>query len=253
MKVTEDPLPVVDGTAWMLDNPISEFFLMHTHEVKFMCMIGYCFFGGVKVFSTAKPNASLAYKFIYLVMTCTGGGIFVPIFLNKIPVPMADDYYIIAILTSFSIHHYFPVIREVYKLSPIFQALIIVMYETNRAFVVCKFTGVAGAAIAPTAFFIPLFGPIMCGAVAGCGGAFLPLNKGLEPAANGLAPPMLTALLGATAYHLYVNTSLSAGCTAAAAKARVHVVLFFIAVAMINTFGFGKKEEAAVKGEKKTN
>jgi len=35
-----------DPTGWMLENPISEFILMHTFEIQFMCMIAYCFFGG---------------------------------------------------------------------------------------------------------------------------------------------------------------------------------------------------------------
>lgn len=38
--------PVVDPTGWMLDNSIAEFILLHTIEIKFMCMVGYCFLGG---------------------------------------------------------------------------------------------------------------------------------------------------------------------------------------------------------------
>ena len=34
--------PPVDDTAWMLDNPISDFILMHSIEIKFMCMVAYC-------------------------------------------------------------------------------------------------------------------------------------------------------------------------------------------------------------------
>ena len=41
----------------------------------------------------------------------------VPIFINGIPVPLANDAYPIAIITSFAIHHYFPILREVMKLS----------------------------------------------------------------------------------------------------------------------------------------
>lgn len=41
-----------------------------------------------------------------------------PLFINKIPVPMANDAYPIAILISFAIHYYFPVVWEVVTLSP---------------------------------------------------------------------------------------------------------------------------------------
>lgn len=49
----------------------------------------------------------------------------------------------------------------------------IILYETLRAFVVCKLTIAAGNAIAPSEFDFPIFGPIFCGTIAGCGGAFL--------------------------------------------------------------------------------
>ena len=73
----------------------------------------------------------------------------------------------------------------------------IVLYETMRAYVVCKMTIAAGKAIAPSEFDFPIFGPIFCGTIAGCGGAFL-LAGGLTPIKSGLAQPMLSAWIGAT-------------------------------------------------------
>jgi hypothetical protein len=104
----------------------------------------------------------------------------------------------------------------------------IVMFETLRASVVVKFTAAAAVAIAPTEFSFPVFGPIFCGAIGGCGGAFLPLNKGLEPLRGGLAPNMMTALVAATFYHIFVSTSLSAGVVHADKKAALLVAEFFV-------------------------
>ena len=73
---------------------------------------------GMKVFSAAPKTAPFSYKLISMILACTGGGILVPLFLNGIPVPLANDAYPIAILASFAIHYYFPVVREVVKLSP---------------------------------------------------------------------------------------------------------------------------------------
>ena len=56
-----------------------------------------------------------------MIMACTGGGIMVPIFINSIPVPLAQDAYPVAIFTSFMLHWYFPVLREVVELSPVFK------------------------------------------------------------------------------------------------------------------------------------
>lgn len=227
---------MADPTAWMLKNSFAEFVLMPNLPITFMCMLGYSFFGGVKVFTGAPATSSTSFKFVNLIMTCTGGGIMVPIFLNGVPVPLANDYFIIAMMMSFALHHYFPVLREVYKISPIFKVWIIVLFETFRSSVVFKLTTLAATKIPGSISSFPLFGPIMCGAVAGCGGAFLPLNKGLEPIKNGLASPMFTAMVAAAVIHLYLNTSLSDGCVDAPLKVRVHVAGYFIAVGLLNAF-----------------
>ena len=78
-------------------------------------------FVGCKVFKAIGPNAPFSYKFIYMIMACTGGGIIVPVLINGIPVPLAQDAYPIAIFTSFMIHTYFPILREVLELSPVFK------------------------------------------------------------------------------------------------------------------------------------
>lgn len=56
-----------------------------------------------------------------MIMACTGGGIIVPILINSIPVPLAQDAYPVAIFTSFMIHTYVPVLREVIEISPVFK------------------------------------------------------------------------------------------------------------------------------------
>ena len=109
-----------------------------------------------------------------------------------------------------------------------------VFYECVRAKVVLTFTLAGNAAIAPSLFSFPLFGPIMCGTVSGCGGAFLPLNKGLDPILNGMAYPMITACLGSALVHLFLNTSFSDGIINAKEKAHLHLVLFFIFVGLVN-------------------
>lgn len=75
-----------------------------------------------------------------MIMACTGGGILVPLFINAIPVPMANDAYPIAILTSFAIHYYFPIVWEVVGLSPMvkvrfmIRAFIFMCTNTNVQF-----------------------------------------------------------------------------------------------------------------------
>jgi hypothetical protein len=208
---------------------------------------------GCKLFTSIPDNCSKSFKFVSLVLQCTGGGksrkkshsiqlhmhitfafvvtgILVPIFINAIPVPLSNDAYPICIICSFLLHQYFPILREVWKLSPVFKAGVIVLYEALRASVVVKLTSAAGKAIAPSEFSFALFGPIFCGTIGGCGGAFLPLNKGLDPIKElGLGQPMLSAFVAATFYHIFLNTSLSVGVIRADDKAHVLIAAYFIA------------------------
>jgi len=229
--------PIIDPTAWMLENPFSEFVLLETIEIKILCMIGYTFFMGNKVFTALDNKNSISLKFVTMIMACTGGGILVPIFTNGIPVPLANDYYIMAILFSFMVHHFFPILRDVFKLSIPFQFLIIGLAESLRAAVVVGLLTAAQKAISPSAFSFPLFGPIMCGSIAGCGGAFFPLNKGLEPIKKGLALPMLTAFVASAIFHIFTSTNLSEDCIDSRKKAHVHVAGFFILTGLFSTFG----------------
>lgn len=240
----------MDTSAWVLANSFAEFVLFHTDEIKIMCMLGYTFMHGAKVFSKLPPGVSFSFKFVNMIMACTGGGILVPIMINGIPVPLAQDAYPIAILTSFFIHSYFPIIREVLNLSPVFKGGVIVLYEALRAFVVCKLTLAAGKAIPPSEFEFPVFGPIFCGTIAGCGGAFLPLNKGLDPIKSGLAQPMLSAFIAATMLHLWINTSLSDGVVDATKKGKVCVAAFFIVYNLYDTLLASKNEAPAEKTKK---
>jgi hypothetical protein len=121
------------------------------------------------------------------------------------------------------------------------QAFVIVLYEITRAKVLFTFTLAASNAISPSFFSFPLFGPIMCGTISGCGGAFLPLNKGLDPIKDGMHAPMISACVGATLVHLYLNTSLSEGVINAKEKTHLHLTLFFIFVGLVNGFGLTTK------------
>lgn len=161
----------------------------------------------------------------------------VPIFINAIPVSLAQDAYPVAIIVSFLLHYSFPILREVLSLSPVFKAAMIVLYEVMRASVVVKFTYAASHAIPASDFSIAIFGPIFCGTIGGCGGAFLPMNKGLDPIRKSLGQPMVSAFFAATFTHLFLNTSLSDGVVDAKKKVQLIVVCYFIAYNMTYTFG----------------
>jgi hypothetical protein len=170
----------------------------------------------------------MIYQYVSMILQCTGGGILVPLVLNGIPVPIGQDSYIIIITISFVLHYYFPLIRDVAIQSSILYCAMIVMYEILRAYVVVKFINMAHTTIPPSEFSIPVFGPIICGTIAGCGAAFVPFNKGLDAIRSSLIPPVLTAGVASILYHVIVHmTSLLQ--PHAPAKGQVLVATFFIA------------------------
>jgi len=126
-----------DPSGWILDNEFANFVLFSTDAIKYMCLLGYTFLHGCKLFPTLPSDASVAYKFVRLIFQCTGGGILVPIFINSIPVVLAQDSYPIAIVCSFLIHTQFPIIRDVVKESKIFKVCLYFYLLQDLSLEVC--------------------------------------------------------------------------------------------------------------------
>jgi hypothetical protein len=174
-----------------------------------------------------------------MILQCTGGGIIVPLLINYIPVPIGQDSYPIIITCSFLLHYYFPFLRDVTRQSSILQGTFIVLYETMRAAVVVKFIQLAHRHIPPSEFSIPVFGPIICGTIAGCGSYFIPFHKGLDAIKDdGIPSAVISAFIASVVYHGLVHTMTWSQYvpTAPAQKGQVLVAIFFIAYHFTNDF-----------------
>lgn len=235
-----------DPSAFIIDNNIAEFLLCYTAEVKYMCLFAYVYLHGCKLWPKFKGDERLSYKIINLFMACFGGGILVPVFINKIPVVLAQDIFFVATMVVFFLHAKVPMLRDVVALSAPLKVILIIMFESFRAGVCISLLEAGRKAIEPSYYNdVAVIGPIMCGAIAGCGGAFLPFNKGLDPIKkSGLVPPMITALIGSTYYHtfLYVG-EWAEGIVDADKKAHLTVTLFFIINHLHDTFTIKKDKK----------
>jgi hypothetical protein len=172
-----------------------------------------------------------------MILQCTGGGILVPLILNSIPVPIGQDSYPIMITISFLLHYYFPILRDVTHQSSILYGSMIVLYEIMRSYVVVKFITLANHTIPPSDFSIPIFGPIFCGTIAGCGAAFVPFNKGLDAIKVSVSTPMVSACIASIFYHIIVNTGITTILQPNAPdKAHVLITIYFIAYHLSTDF-----------------
>lgn len=50
----------VDPTGWMLSNAFADFLIMHTAEIKYLCMFGYTFYHGA-LDSISNGNAGSSF------------------------------------------------------------------------------------------------------------------------------------------------------------------------------------------------
>mmetsp|Transcript_7505 Transcript_7505/g.13564 ORF Transcript_7505/g.13564 Transcript_7505/m.13564 type:complete len:244 (-) Transcript_7505:146-877(-) len=174
--------------------------LLHV-PTKLLCLAIYTFITSLK---NPSRTASV-HSFLSTLLAATGGGILVPLFLNVNLVPLASDYYFLFLGFWFSLLLKYPILAEVYDGSPLLQFFGIIGFELHRASVVVKLTFLAASVLPSSVFSFPMFGPIVCGTLGGCGGAFFPLSKGLEPLREGVSGPMTTAFLGSAGLHLFVN------------------------------------------------
>lgn len=205
--------------------------------MKVICMALYTFVVVLKFKQIGSVNA--VYGIASCVLAATGGGILVPLFINGLPVPLANDCYLIIMASNYMLLKYVPALGSVYQESHTLQFFGILGFETMRASVVTGLTLASSAAIPASYFSFPLLGPIICGTLGGCGGAFMPLSKGLEPLSS-LTNPMKAAAAAAVGLHLYVNLVDSSDLNDE--RGGIAVALFFICISMVAFFNKVKKE-----------
>lgn len=79
------------------------------------------------------------------------------------------------------------------------------LFEVFRVNFVCTVVDVAMATLEPSLFRIPLWGPLICGSMAGSFGQFLPFDKGLSPIVSGFNWVMMSAFTTAASYMALVH------------------------------------------------
>lgn len=175
-------------------------------------------------------NAFWGVSFVRTLLGAFGGGIVVPICLGMPPGPMANDMVVTAALVGWYIAQRSPgdlgfrcaasAARRRAALQPALTArrphargrvlgpsglptarlLVLLAFETFRANFVISMTDLAARTLKPSLFATPLWGPLLCGAMAGSFGNFLPFDKGLAPIDKGFSWPMISAFSIAALY-----------------------------------------------------
>lgn len=139
-----------------------------------------------------------------------GGGFLAPLIVCHNPFPFMEESYFWMVIVAWYIVHNAPVLNSLFEVlwnsGPgwCLFAVCFAVFKTDQI--------VGGIELAENAiraeelvphsryFQTPLAAPFICGFLSGCGGAFLPFQKGLRPIAEGKSWPVRCSFFATVAY-----------------------------------------------------
>lgn len=159
---------------------------------------------------TMAVYASLAGQRLYwlhelvLVIICTfGGGFMAPILLGRPAMVLNNDLIVFFCTVAWYLIFYLK--GNVWLNYPPVKAIWLTFVGLFRTLVVPNIVTIAHTVLQPSAYYpIPLFGPIIAGAVLGSAGSFFPFDKGLIAIKNGTPWQMQAAFYTAVFYQFMI-------------------------------------------------
>lgn len=151
-----------------------------------VCLIGYCAANCTAVLN-ASPKIRFVHGLVLLTMNSYGGSTIAAILCGQ-PVPFVVNEKLIAgLVGTWVVAYTLPGLPKMIKNTAVGSILISVCFETIRCHVMMNCQAMAlgvlkaGWLSASLGASVPVVGPIIAGAIGGCGGGFFPLDKGLKP------------------------------------------------------------------------
>lgn len=151
-----------------------------------VCLIGYCA-GNCAAILNAQPKIRFVHGLVLLTMNSYGGSTIAAILCGQ-PVPfVVNEKLIVGLVGTWVVCFILPGLPKMIKGTTVGSLLISICFETLRCHVMmnCQAMAVtvlkAGWLSASLGATVPIIGPIIAGAIGGCGGGFFPLDKGLAP------------------------------------------------------------------------
>mmetsp|Transcript_91336 Transcript_91336/g.204475 ORF Transcript_91336/g.204475 Transcript_91336/m.204475 type:complete len:288 (-) Transcript_91336:150-1013(-) len=140
-----------------------------------------------------------------------GGGFLAPLVVAHCPVPLREETFFWFLVFSWYITHHVPFVSatwcEIAKSQP-GNTVLVIMFGIFKTQQIVGSIELAAKAVdheplMPHSryFFVPMAGPLVCGFLGGCGGAFLPFDKGLRPISEGKQWPVSAAFFCTVIYY----------------------------------------------------
>mmetsp|Transcript_44017 Transcript_44017/g.88954 ORF Transcript_44017/g.88954 Transcript_44017/m.88954 type:complete len:287 (+) Transcript_44017:3-863(+) len=144
-----------------------------------VALFGYVMYLAIKVRDVENARGrrfNWLSSILRLLCLSFGGGTVVPIVLGMRPFPFANDAAITLTLVAWWICHYSPgdFFYRSFKASTAVRCVFVFLFEVMRCNVIIKWLSNAHTVIPAGQYYaIPIWGPILSGALAGCFGGFL--------------------------------------------------------------------------------
>jgi hypothetical protein len=215
------------------------------------CMLGYCMFIANNLSQTHWSQKGPLLNFGMLLVVAYGGGFLAPILLGMdahFPFVLAQDFSFLTTGVAFIICRYWSGWADFHS-NALVKGLLAVLFEAIRAKTLFHWWTVANEIIPKSYFETPVFGPLVIGALGGCGGlVFLfgreflnspaPLNWLVVSAliASSSLTLLTTGLLDTTASFFQIEHF-----TIEKRTCHALIALYFIETRLVKTF---KKKES---------
>eukprot|EP00752_Nemacystus_decipiens_P001933 g1862.t1 len=173
-----------------------------------VCLAAFALFHSARVRKIEKDSGKHLFWAESLVMTymmAFGGGILAPFLLGKPPVMFVNDLIVPLVAVCWFVSNraegsIFALIN-----TPLMKQVILVLSEIFRANAMCGIVVLSNSVLkAGKHYPIALWGPILLGTIGGCGGLFLPLDKGLQGLKKGAPWPLQSAFYSSAFFNLFV-------------------------------------------------
>jgi len=132
-----------------------------------------------------------AKALISTALACFGGGFLAPIIVGHCPIPLREETFAWIMVFSWYVTHHIPVVSSTWhriaQSDPgrVTITICFGIFKTQQIVggIELATNAIDAEALEPHSrhFWTPAAGPFLCGFLSGCGGAFMPFDKGLLP------------------------------------------------------------------------
>eukprot|EP00310_Coccolithus_braarudii_P022286 CAMPEP_0183353748 /NCGR_PEP_ID=MMETSP0164_2-20130417/34854_1 /TAXON_ID=221442 /ORGANISM="Coccolithus pelagicus ssp braarudi, Strain PLY182g" /LENGTH=271 /DNA_ID=CAMNT_0025526483 /DNA_START=20 /DNA_END=835 /DNA_ORIENTATION=+ len=205
----------------------------------YVTLVGFCA-ANARAILGATPKINFFHGCALMVLSCFGGSTLAAIMCGRPVSFVTNEANVSVCLATWAVCFLLPAIPlRLLAGTSIGSVINSATYEAQRCHVLMNCSSLAASAL-PAALAqqsagrVPIIGPLIAGLLGGCGGGFMPLNKGLDPLANGTNWRIGSAMLASLWMLLATQYPPSkAAIGLSVSSARCVAVSFFVLVPLV--------------------